>query len=266
MALPLSLIVEMRMKISVELCVDSLESLEVAHTAGMHRVELCSALGEGGLSPSLGLMRLCRELYPDLKTHVMIRPRSGDFLYSPAEKRAMLMDVATVRELGLGGIVIGALTEAGDVDEPFIREAVQCAGSALEVTFHRAFDLARDRRQALEQICHLGCHRILTSGGAPTALEGAEEIARLVQQAGHRLSIMPGSGVSPSNALQLLRRTGARELHLSARRPMPSPMRYQHRGVGMGSGSADEYLRHVADGATLAQLMQVLQTCGGAQL
>lgn len=247
-------------KITVELCVDSLQSLQVARLAGVDRVELCSALSEGGLTPSLGLMQGARELFPPERIHVMIRPRSGDFLYSPEERRAMRTDIAMVRELGLGGIVIGALTQWGEVDEAWVQEAMHCAGSALSVTFHRAFDLCRDRGQALEQIARLGCRRILTSGGAPTALEGADELARLIRQAGGRLSIMPGSGVGASNVVELLRCTGAREVHLSARKASPSPMRYQHAGVGMSRGVADEYTRHIADIDSLRALMQAVQS------
>lgn len=244
----------------VEVCVDTLASVEAARKGGADRVELCAALSEGGLTPSMGLVRAALQLAGEMEVYMMIRPRTGDFLYSQDEKQAMLSDIALARELGVGGIVLGALTEDGSIDEAFIDEAVRAAGCAMSVTYHRAFDVCKDRSIALEQLYRLGVNRILTSGGARTAIEGREELRRLIDQAGDRLIIMPGAGVGVTNIQELRDATGAKEFHLSARTRVGSPMLYRNASVSMGIEGVDEYSLLVANAEIVAEVVAILNS------
>ncbi len=226
---------------SLEICAGSYDSALAALEGGAHRVELCAALGEGGLTPSQGLIRAVVAL-PVLRKHILIRPRGGDFLYSEAEQALMVDDIRCARDLGADGIVVGALTPEGDVDMAAMKRFVEAA-KGMEVTFHRAFDLCRMPYEALEQIVQLGCSRLLTSGQAATALAGVPLLRQLVERAAGRLIIMPGSGVNAENAAQILQATGACEIHASARRPRTSAMIFRHAGVSMGQSSNNEYSR-----------------------
>ncbi|MCF0199075.1 MAG: copper homeostasis protein CutC [Bacteroidaceae bacterium] len=204
----------------LEVCAGTVEAVRAAHEGGAQRVELCSALSEDGLTPSMGMIRYaCR--CEGLQVHVLIRPREGDFVYSEAEVECMLADIRLCREMGVDGVVIGALTADGDIDVPVCQRLVDKA-RGMNITFHRAFDVCRHPFEALEQIVALGCNRLLTSGQAATAEQGIPLLRELVQRAGTRLTIMPGAGVSPENAARLLTETGATELHASARRVLPS--------------------------------------------
>lgn len=242
----------------VEVCVDTLASVEAARRGGADRVELCAALSEGGLTPSMGLVRAALRIAGNMEVYMMIRPRTGDFLYSQDEKQAMLSDIALARELGVGGIVLGALTEDGNIDESFVDEAVRAAGCAMAVTYHRAFDVCKDRSVALEQLYRLGVNRILTSGGARTAIESKDELRRLNEQAGDRLIIMPGAGVGVANIQELRDATGAREFHLSARTPLASPMLYRNPSVSMGAEGVDEYSLLVTNAEIVAEVVSLL--------
>lgn len=241
----------------VENCANSAISALRAQEAGAWRVELCAGMPEGGTTPSYGEIKLARRLL-QIKLHVIIRPRGGDFLYNDEEAEIMLEDIRLCQELGVDGVVIGALTAEGDIDVALMRRLIAAAG-AMSVTCHRAFDVCRDREQALEQLIELGCARVLTSGGAGTALDGAKELARLVAQAGERIIVMPGCGVNASNIEVLARRTGAREFHLSARSVYPSPMQYRHEGVSMGGVvHVDEYTRELTDPAKISAVVKLL--------
>lgn len=224
----------------LEICTGSYESALAALRGGADRVELCSGLEEGGITPSLGLVRAICKLQ-GIRKHVLIRPRGGDFLYTPAEQEIMIDDIFAAREAGVDGVVIGGLTAAGDIDMAFCRKLMDAADS-LSVTFHRAFDVCRDASLALEQIIDLGCTRLLTSGQAATAEAGIPVLCQLVQQAAGRITIMPGSGVGSQNAAIILQQTGATEIHASARSDFHSKMEYRHDGVGMGRKDADEYI------------------------
>lgn len=225
----------------LEVCCGTLESAQNALAGGAGRIELCAALDEGGLTPSYGLMHAVAHL-KGIRKHVLIRPRGGDFLYSEAEVNLMLEDIALVRRLGLDGVVVGALLPDGDIDVPTMRRLMAAAGG-LSVTFHRAFDLCRDKSAALERLVELGVNRVLTSGGAPTAWAGRETLRHLVEQAAGRIGILPGAGVTPENAADILRATGACEIHASLRVPLRSKMRYQQQGVTMGAADRDEFER-----------------------
>jgi copper homeostasis protein len=210
----------------LEIAANSLASALAAQDGGAGRVELCTALELGGLTPSSAQIALARERLR-IPLYVLIRPRAGDFRYDRAEVAVMLRDVEHCVALGCDGVVVGALDAAGDVDAAVCRELVAAAG-ALGVTFHRAFDAARDRARALETIVELGCERVLTSGGEATALAGAERIAALVRQAGPRLRVMAGAGLDAGNVRDVARLSGARELHASARSRRASPSGRRH--------------------------------------
>ena len=209
----------------LEIAANSLASALAAQDAGAGRVELCASLGEGGLTPSYATIALARERL-HIPLYVLIRPRAGDFLYNDPEFETMLGDIEACVRLGCDGIVIGALDADGDVAVAQCRQLI-AAGGRLGVTFHRAFDLARDPHRALEDIVALGCARILTSGQCPTAPEGAELIRALVDQAAQRIVIMPGGGIDADNIAVLRAETGATEFHASAKRALASGMRHR---------------------------------------
>ena len=227
----------------IEICVDSLESAQAAVAGGADRLELCSALSTGGLTPSLGFVRAVRS-QTDVPLHVMIRPRAGDFLYSAGELAIMREDIALAREAGVEGVVFGLLTEAGLIDEAATRELVQWA-SPLQVTFHRAFDLVPALGLALASLIRSGVHRVLTSGGARTAIEGQPVLAELVRAAGGRIIVVPGGRVHAENIGELVRSTGAHEFHAGLRRSVPSPMQYRGPSVPLGDPDLEEFVRHV---------------------
>ena len=243
---------------SLEICVDSIDSALAAERGGAHRIELCSSLLEGGLTPSAGFIRAVRERV-SLTLFVMIRPRGGDCLYSQAEFEAMKEDVRTAKSLGANGMVLGLLTEDGRVDVSRTLELVKLA-SPLEATFHRAFDVSVNLDQSLEDVVLTGAKRILTSGGAQTAPEGVDQIRKLVETARDRIIIMAGSGINSRNALRVLAATSVNEIHASAKAPAASGMRY-HRDVAMGSGQQDEYTRLVADEKEVRALAAILTEC-----
>ncbi|MBA2078803.1 copper homeostasis protein CutC [Rhodanobacter sp. PCA2] len=209
----------------LEVAANSVASVLAAQVGGAGRVELCAALELGGLTPSQATIAMARERLR-IPLYVLIRPRAGDFLYDELECEAMRRDIETCAALGCDGVVLGMLDAEGDVDLPRCRALIDAAGS-MGVTFHRAFDLARDPRRALEDAIALGCERVLTSGGQASALEGAPLIRELLAQAAGRIAIMPGAGVTPGNLAALAVATGAREFHASAKRQLDSGMRHR---------------------------------------
>lgn len=202
--------------VTVEICVDTPDGLAAAIAGGADRIELCSALPLGGLTPSPGLMRMATKAA--VPVYAMIRPREGDFAFSPAEIDQMRRDIDAARAAGLAGIVIGASEPRGRLDaEVLLRLATHARG--MGTTLHRAFDLVPDRHEALDIAVSLGFERILTAGGGAAAMDALPVIAELVQRAGDRISIMPGGGVRSGNATDVLRETGAHELHASCGAP-----------------------------------------------
>lgn len=225
----------------LEICVDSVEAAIAADAGGAQRIELCSALMEGGLTPSLGLMRVVRAHFKG-SVHVMIRPRGGDFLYSPDELAVMQEDIALAGGCGIDGVVFGLLTAEGDVDVERTRRLVELA-RPMEVTFHRAIDMARDLEAALEDVVCTGADRVLTSGGEADALLGRYRIRDLVRASGGRIRIMAGSGVRAENAREIARASGVSEFHTSLRQTIPSPVKHQVRKVHLGDAAVDDYAR-----------------------
>jgi copper homeostasis protein len=221
----------------VEVCAYSLESCLNAQNAGAHRVELCGGLGEGGTTPSAGLIEAVREAIR-LDLYVMVRPRGGDFVYDDQEMEIMRRDISIARRLGANGVVLGVLRPDGQIDVERTRELVSLA-APLGVTFHRAFDLTPDPFQALEDVISTGAERILTSGLKPVAIQGADLLAQLAQQARGRIEIMAGSGVSADNA-QALAATGVQALHLTGKAFRPGRQTYFPADVSMAGEIPDE--------------------------
>ncbi len=239
----------------LEVCAADIDSALNAKAGGAERIELCSALSEGGISPSYGLAKQALAL--GMKVHALIRPRGGDFLYNPHEIDTMVDDIEALRRLGVHGVVIGALTPDGDIDVAACRRMVEAA-EGINITFHRAFDRCRCPQEALEQIIALGCNRLLTSGQAPTALQGAELIASLVRQAAGRIIIMPGCGVNANNAAQILSLTGATEIHASASGNVASMMNFARSDVYMGAKDANEDVRKVTDAQAVKAILDAI--------
>lgn len=228
-----------------EVCANSVESCIAAQAGGADRVELCAGIPEGGTTPSYGDILIAREVLQQTKLHIIVRPRGGDFLYSSTEQRIMLKDIENARRLGADGVVFGCLTAEGDVDIPLMEQLMK-ASQGMSVTFHRAFDVCRNLRKAIEDIIELGCNRILTSGQQPTAERGIPLLKELQQQASDRIILLAGCGVNEANIAHIARETGIREFHFSASENIESSMLYHNSAVSMGGTvHIDEYTHTV---------------------
>ncbi|MGI4824017.1 MAG: copper homeostasis protein CutC [Janthinobacterium lividum] len=207
------------MSLQLEICAASLASALAAQAGGAHRIELCQNLEQGGTTPSYGLIK---EVMAQLRipVFVLIRPRPGGFVYSPGELAIMRADIELCRSLGCAGVVLGVLDAAGRVDVAQC-QALAALAQPMEVTFHRAFDACADQFQALEEVVTIGCQRILTSGGQPSATAGRDRLAALVAQAAGRVRIMPGAGITAANLQNLVAHIGAQDFHASAKRTVP---------------------------------------------
>lgn len=229
-----------------------LASCVIAQSRGADRIELCANPAEGGTTPSYGTIAAARRA-TTLALFPIIRPRGGDFLYSDPEFRAMIDDVGACADLGCDGVVIGMLRADGTVDTERCAELIDRAGG-MQVTFHRAFDRVSDPRAALEQVIGLGCSRLLTSGLSPDVDDGLDMLRALVDAAGDRITVMPGSGVRSTNIVGLARATGARAFHSSARTTRPSSMTFVNPAM-------QETLDSVSiDGAEVAELRRLLDS------
>lgn len=234
-------------RVCIEICVEGIDGLVAAQQAGADRVELCASLIEGGLTPSLGTVRAALAV-ATIPFHVIVRPRGGDFLYSRREFDSMLDDVRLLREAGVAGVVVGCLTPDGQIDEARM-SALVAAARPLAVTCHRAFDMTRDPVEAIEALVRCGVDRVLTSGQHDTALEGLDILRRTVAAAAGRIRIMACGGLDAANIAQVLRESGADELHFAAPVTVPSGMRFRNPRVGMGGTALDrEYQLTLTDG------------------
>lgn len=202
----------------VELSTDTVDGAVAADRLGADRVELCAAGALGGLTPGPGLLAATLARCTRAAVHVMIRPRDGDFRYTPAEVDAMLADVRHAVGAGAAGVVVGALTAGGAVDRVVAGELI-AAAAGREVTFHRAIDVCADPLTALDTLAGLGVSRVLSSGQAPTALDGAVVLSRMTAVAGDRLTVMACGGIRSHNVRQVLDATGVRHVHAAPRRP-----------------------------------------------
>lgn len=240
----------------IEVCANSVESAVKAQEGGAYRVELCAGIPEGGTTPSYGEIAVARKLLAHTRLHVIIRPRGGDFLYSPHEEEIMAHDIDMATRLGADGVVIGCLKADGSIDTDMAGRLLEHVGKGMSVTFHRAFDMCRDPMGALEQIVGLGIDRILTSGQEATAEQGIPLLRQLVERAAGRIVIMPGCGVNAGNIDKIARETGAEEFHLSARSSVGSGMVYRNQRVSMGGTvHIDEYSRDVTDPAKVRAVL-----------
>eukprot|EP00946_MAST-07B_sp_MAST-7B-sp1_P002336 g2336.t1 len=252
----------------LEVCCGGLECARAALAGGCDRIELCAALSEGGVTPSIGLVeavvQAAREHGQGVKVFVLVRPRSGDFCYGPSELSIIHRDILAAAGAGADGVVVGALTPGGLIDMDAMRgilSVVESATRKLEVTFSRAIDMARDQVESTQKCVELGIDRILTSGGAASAVEGSTTIRQMVEAAGGRVIVMAGGGIGPENVAALVESTGVPEVHGSLRSKKRSPSTYRKSGVSMGArtGDTDEYARLVCDAQKVAAVGRALE-------
>lgn len=215
-----------------EICIDSVAGVRAAEAAGAARVELCADLLEGGITPSLGMMRRARQA-GSIGLHVIIRPRGGDFLFDGDEYASMEADIDTAKAEGANGVVIGLLGADGLIDVPRTRELVARA-RPLAVTFHRAFDMTPDAFEALESLIELGIERVLTSGQEATVLEGLPLLTQLIARAMGRIIVMPGGGITARNVERIVAAANPKEIHFAALETAPSAMQMRRGHVFMG--------------------------------
>ena len=208
--------------VQLEICANGLNSALVAQQGGAYRVELCDNLLEGGTTPSYGQIALSRKLL-HIKLYPIIRPRGGDFVYSDQELEIMKADILSCKSLGCDGVVFGILLPDGSIDVDRCRALLELA-HPMPATFHRAFDAAADLFKSREQLSALGFERILTSGGAVTAIDGAAVIRKLIEAAAERIEIMPGAGVKVENVADLVKATGAKVVHGSLSTTIAYPL------------------------------------------
>lgn len=248
----------------LEGCVDSYDSAVAACRGGADRLELCANLAIGGTTPSAALFRQVRRDCR-VRINVLIRPRFGDFLYSEMEVEEMAETVRQFRGLGADGVVVGALTPDGALDEDVMARLMDAAGK-LDVTLHRAFDMTRDPLETLEAAVKLGCRTILTSGQAGDALAGAETLRAVLTRAAGRIEIMAGCGVRKENILEIHRRAGVWCFHTTGRRgSVDSGMRYRKAAVSMGLPSLSEYELWKTDEEEFRACAELVHgLCGGA--
>lgn len=230
----------------IEVVVYNIESALKAAEGGADRIELCDNPGEGGTTPSYGTIEVVRQNV-SIDVYVMIRPRGGDFLYSNYEFYAMKRDIQQCQRLSVDGVVFGMLLPDGRIDKKRCKELIERA-RPLKITCHRAFDMARDPFEALEDCIEVGFDRILTAGGQPKAINGVKLISELVRRSSGRISIMPGSGVDETTVREIVIASGAHEIHFSAVAMKESPMQFRNQQIaGMGSAEGSEFSLRVVD-------------------
>ena len=226
-------------KYILEACVDSVRSAIEAEKGGASRVELCSDLVIGGVSPSIPLFRQIRK-YTDLRIRVLLRPRYGDYCYDSYEFEELKEEVSLFREEGADGVVVGILNPDGTLNTEQLSELKQEAGS-MEITLHRAFDVCADPFQALEQAVEMGFDTILTSGQAPTAWEGRDLLRELQKKSRGRIEILAASGIGPEPIRNLIPFTGISSYHMSGKAELESAMTFRKKGIGLGLSESSDY-------------------------
>lgn len=230
----------------IEIVVYNIESALKAQEGGADRIELCDNPGEGGTTPSFGVIEAVRQNV-NLDVFVMIRPRGGDFHYSNYEFHSMKRDIDQCQKLSADGVVFGILNADGTLDKKRCKELIDRA-RPMKVTCHRAFDMTRDPFQTLEDCIEVGFDRILTSGHQTAAVKGTALIAELIKKANGRIAIMPGSGVNEETVEKIVMETGANEIHFSAVSSRDSAMQYRNSAIaGMGSDEGSEFKYRTVD-------------------
>ena len=247
----------------LEICVDSVESAVAAERGGAQRVELCSDLLEGGITPSPGLLERVRKRV-GIDVFVMIRPRGGDFFYTAEEFAVMKADIEFAKRLGADGVVLGILDPEGYVDVERTRELVELA-KPLPVTFHRAVDVSADLPDSLERIIASGAQRVLTSGGKRRAAESVAEIADAMRRTRGRLTIMAGGGLNPENIRALAEESGAEEFHASLNTGVESPVLRRNESLFLGADIDRDYTRYIVREEDVRALREGLDEVAGAR-
>jgi copper homeostasis protein len=240
--------------------VECIESAIAAERGGANRVELCSSLIEGGVTPSAGLIGQARKKL-SIGLYVLIRPRGGDFCYTSEEFEVMQRDVLVAKKLGADGVVLGILRSGGAVDIRRTHQLVDL-GRPLKVTYHRAFDESVDPIQSLEDVVQTGAERILTSGCAENSIAGARTLRQLVDAAGEQVVIMAGGGINPQNVRTLIDETGVREVHASLKSSMESPVSDKNEKISIGSLEGRAYQRFTVPEDQVRQLVQMVSATG----
>ena len=248
----------MKKEILIEICVDSIESALAAERAGAHRIELCDNLMAGGTTPSMGMLQVLRK-HLGIDINFIVRPRSGDFVYSDFEFQVMKKDIEMAKRYGANGIVVGILKANGEIDLERMREIIEVS-KPLKVTFHRAFDMTRDPLKSLDSLIDLGLERILTSGQESNAFKGIDLIKELVHRSGDRIIIMPGAGINDMNVEEIVNKTGVREVHMSAKKKVESIMEYRNSKVAMGGNLiVEEYDNYYTSEETVRRIKEKLK-------
>lgn len=245
----------MERKCLFEVCANGVESCLAAQEGGADRVELCAGIPEGGTTPSYGEIKVARRLLNSTRLHVIIRPRGGDFLYTPLEVERMEEDIRICKQLGVDGVVIGCLNADGTLDMDANRRLVEAA-EGMSVTFHRAFDRCNNPHEALCQLIKLGIDRVLTSGQQPTAEQGIPLLKELNALADDRITILAGCGVNESNICKIHELTGIHEFHFSARTAVKSQMQFSNPDVYMGAKDADEDTLNITSSQRVAHTIE----------
>ena len=241
----------------VEVCIESPEGAIAAAAGGAHRLELCANLLQGGSTPSAGVIDSVRESV-GLDIVVLVRARAGDFLYSKHEMDVVRRDISTLKDRGVEGVATGFLNADGTIDRERTARARDWI-HPLRFTFHRAFDLTRDRDEALETLVELGVDSVLSSGGAAGVSEGLTELTRLVRVSAGRLTVIPAGGVTETNIARVVRVTKARAVHFSARATTSSRMEFRNPSCSMGAAtSPGEYEHMVTDKTRVAGMIRAL--------
>lgn len=210
---------------TLEIAIQDVEGARIAKEEGADRVELCVALGAtGGLTPSFAMIQACAHVGVPQGVQVLVRPRAGSFVYDSVERLVQLGDVRSAILAGATGVVVGCLDDHGRIDTHFAAELIECArdegrrcNRSVQVTFHRAFDMVHEQFEALDTLIGLGYDRVLTSGGAPAAPQGVDQLRRLVEHAAGRIEIEAGGGITPETIWQV-RSAGVAAIHMSAKR------------------------------------------------
>lgn len=245
----------------IEICVEGIDGLVAAQQAGADRVELCASLLEGGLTPSLGVIREALRI-ATIPFHVIVRPRGGDFLYSELEFRSMLEDVKVLRDMGVAGVVIGCLTPEGTIDEVRTKTLVDAA-RPMAVTCHRAFDMTCDYRAALEALIRCGVDRVLTSGQRDTAQEGCAILKDITDLANGRIIVMGCGALDTGNIAQVRKASGVDEMHFAALKTIKSGMEFRNPHVGMGGTALErEYEITLTDEDAVRATIAVARMAG----